>query len=151
MTLSLAPSPREDSTALADDLRSALHRLFRQLRRQAYEPDLGVSPLQNLLLAAIIEHQGIGVGDLARLENLRGPTISGHVKAMEAAGLVTRTAPDSKDRRRTGLAVTDKGRETVEILRARRRDWLAQRLAALAPDARKAIRAAVGPLGELGR
>jgi DNA-binding MarR family transcriptional regulator len=151
MTAYLASNASEDSTTLADELRSALQRLLRQLRRQAYEPDLGVSPLQNLLLTAIIEHHGIGVGDLARLENLRGPTISGRVKAMEAAGLVTRTAPDPKDRRRTGLAVTDKGRETLEALRARRRDWLAQRLGALSPDGRAAIRAAIGPLGELGR
>src|SRR5580698_1087817 len=100
MTAYLASNASEDSTTLADELRSALQRLLRQLRRQAYEPDLGVSPLQNLLLTAIIEHHGIGVGDLARLENLRGPTISGRVKAMEAAGLVTRTAPDPKDRRR---------------------------------------------------
>jgi DNA-binding MarR family transcriptional regulator len=150
MTLS-AVETSDDSLALADALRPALHRLYRQLRRQSDAPDLGVSPLQNLLLAALIEHPGIGVGDLARLEKLQGPTISGHVKAMEAAGLVTRIAPDSDDRRRTGLAVTDKGRTILEALRLRRRDWLAQQLARLSTAGRRAIRDAVGPLSEIGR
>jgi DNA-binding MarR family transcriptional regulator len=151
MTDAAAAKTSDDSLALADALRPALHRLYRQLRRQSDAPDLGVSPLQNLLLAALVKHPGIGIGDLARLEKLQGPTISGHVKALEAAGLVTRIAPDSDDRRRTGLAVTDKGRTILEALRLRRRDWLAQQLARLSPGGRRAIRDAVGPLSELGQ
>jgi DNA-binding MarR family transcriptional regulator len=152
MTLSAAASKTpDDPLALADALRPALHRLYRQLRRQSDAPDLGVSPLQNLLLAAIVKHPGIGIGDLARLEKLQGPTISGHVKALEAAGLVKRVAPVSDDRRRTGLAVTEKGRAILEALRLRRRDWLAQQLARLSPAGRRAIHAAIGPLSEIGQ
>ncbi len=135
--------------ALAEELRPVLHRLLRQLRRES--DDIGVSPLQALLLAAIREHPGIGVGELACLEKLRGPTISGHVKAMEALGLVTREAPNPDDRRRVGLVATKKGDEIMEAIKRNRTDWLAQKLARLPPEAREAIQKAIAPLGEIVR
>ncbi|WP_457831324.1 MarR family transcriptional regulator, partial [Staphylococcus aureus] len=76
---------------LAEALRPVLRRLLRSLRRESR--DLGASPLQSLLLVAIVEQPGIGVGELARQENLRGPTISGHIKTLQSAGLVARTPP----------------------------------------------------------
>lgn len=139
----------EEAMALAEALRPALHRLYRQLRRENDEP--GISPLQALLLVAILQQPGIGVAELARLENLRGPTISGHIKAMEREGLVTRSAPDPEDRRRSGLIPTDKGRALIQGIKQKRTNWLAAELSKLSPEARAAIRAAIGPLGEIGQ
>ncbi|MDL2404996.1 MarR family transcriptional regulator [Rhizobium calliandrae] len=139
----------EEAVALAEALRPALHRLYRQLRREVEDP--GISPLHALLLVAILRQPGIGVAELARLEKLRGPTISGHIKAMEREGLVTRAPPDPKDRRRSSLIVTDKGRALIKDMKQRRTDWLAFELAKLSPEARAAIRAAVGPLGDIGQ
>ena len=149
----MSPSERLDqfdhALALAEDLRPLLQRLARQIRRES--DDAGVSPLHGLLLVAIIERPGIGVGELAGLEKLRGPTISGHVKTMAAAGLVTRAAPNPDDRRRVGLVVTPKGRALIDAMRRRRTDWLAQKLAKLPAEARRTIRAAIAPLSEIGR
>jgi DNA-binding MarR family transcriptional regulator len=139
-----------DALALADELRPVLHRLYRQLRRESEDLDRGVSPLQNLLLAAIIEHPGIGVGDLARIERLRGPTISGHVKKLQSAGLLTRAPLQPADRRRVGLIVTAKGRSSIEAIKRRRRDWLASQLGDLSAAERRTIRKAIGPLREIG-
>ena len=139
----------EEAHALAEALRPALHRLYRQLRRESDDP--GLSPLHALLLLAIMRQPGIGVAELARLEKLRGPTISGHVKAMERDGLITRSEPDPSDRRRNGLIATDKGKELMRSMKQKRTDWLASELAKLSPDERAAIRAAVGPLGEIGQ
>ena len=146
----LNPKHQEEARALADELRPILHRLYRQLRRESEDLDRGVSPLQNLLLAAIIEHPRIGVADLARIEKLRGPTISGHVNRLESAGLVTRAAPLSRDRRRVGLIVTPKGRASIDAIKRRRRDWLAHELGNLSIAARRTIRKAIGPLSEIG-
>jgi DNA-binding MarR family transcriptional regulator len=146
----MTPRPaddRDDAMALAEALRPVLHRLIRQLRRES--GDAGVSLLQVQLLAAIIKHPGIGTAELARREQVRGPTISGHVKAMEAAGLVARTAAAADDRRRIGLTATDKGRALIRTMKRRRTDWLAQQLGRLPHDARRAIRDAIGPLGEI--
>jgi len=49
----------EDAYALAEALRPALHRLYRQLRRES--DDAGLSPLHALLLVAIMRQPGIGV------------------------------------------------------------------------------------------
>ena len=138
-----------DASALAADLRPLLHRLAREIRRES--DDLGASPLHGLLLAAILKQPGIGVGELARLERVRGPTISGHVKTLREAGLLARAAQDPADRRRVGLVATDKGRALIDAIRRRRTDWLAEKLAALSPQARQAIRAAIAPLSEIGR
>ena len=139
----------EEAHALAEALRPALHRLYRQLRRESDDP--GLSPLHALLLLAIMRQPGIGVAELARLEKLRGPTISGHVKAMERDGLITRSEPDPSDRRRNGLIATDKGKELMRSMKQKRTDWLASELVKLSPDERAAIRAAVEPLGEIGQ
>lgn len=133
--------------ALSEDLRSVLHRVHRQLRRESQDP--GVSPLHGLLLVAIREHPGIGVSELARLERLRGPTISGHVKVMEALELVKRTSPHSEDRRRTGLVVTKKGAAIIEAIKRSRTDWLTQKLKNLSPEGQRAIRTAIVYLNEI--
>ncbi|MBV8471777.1 MAG: MarR family transcriptional regulator [Hyphomicrobiales bacterium] len=143
-------SSPDDLTAardLAEALRLTLRRLIREFRRET--DDLGFSKLQFLLLAIICERPGVGVGELARLENLRGPTVSTQIKTLETAGAVTRAAPNVEDRRRVGLFPTDKGRAAIEALRRRRTDWLTQRIAALTPQSRRAIEQAIGPLGEL--
>lgn len=143
-------TPSQDLTAamdLAEELRLVLRRLLRQLRRESH--DLGLPKLQLLLLVAVLEHPGIGVGELARLENLRGPTVSLQIKAMESAELVRRETPNPDDRRRVGLVATAKGHALIEALRRSRTDWLTRRIAELAPEARRAIRDAIGPLGEI--
>lgn len=150
MTTALNSKHQDDALALADELRPVLHRLYRQLRRESEDLNRGVSPLQNLLLAAIIEHPGIGVADLARIEKLRGPTISGHVKRLESAGLIARAAPLSEDRRRVGLMATARGRGSIEAIKRRRRDWLAHQLGTMSFAARRAIRKALGPLSKIG-
>lgn len=144
MPHSLKQEDLADAQALAEALRPVLQRLFRRLRRESH--DLGVSPLHVLLLATIREHPGIGVGELARIERLRGPTISGHVKSLEGLGLVERGSPDPGDRRRVGFRVTEKGTEIIAAMKRSRTDWLARRLAELPPEARAAIRTALAAL-----
>jgi DNA-binding MarR family transcriptional regulator len=103
-----------------------------------------------MLLAIIQEQPGIGVAELARMENVRTATMSGHIKSMEEAGLVERSAPDPQDRRRSGLQATALGTERIEALRDKRRDWMAQRIARLTPDQLAALEAAIEPLNIIG-
>lgn len=142
------PSSQSEALMLAEQLRPALHRLIRQLRRDS--EDMGISPLHKLLLVAILDHPGIGVGELAQLERLRSPTISGHIKTLSAAGLVKRTTAASGDKRRVGLEITPAGHSMIETMRKRRTDSLAQALASLSPESREAIRHAIPALNEIG-
>jgi DNA-binding MarR family transcriptional regulator len=138
----------DDALSLAEELRPVLQRLLRQIRRESDTAD--VSLFQKLLLANIVQQPGIGVGELARLENLRGPTVSGHIKALLAMGLVTRGTPN-EDRRRVGLVATPQGQELIASMRTQRTNWLAERLRGLSPEARQAIRNALQPLTEITR
>lgn len=137
--------------ALCDDLRLALKGVVRALPRDGTDLENGVSLIQYLLLSLIHEQPGIGVAALARLQNVRGPTVSAQVKALEQAGLVERSAPDPEDRRRSGLQLSAQGLHAVDALRERRRDELARRIARLSAERMDALERAIAPLLELGR
>jgi DNA-binding MarR family transcriptional regulator len=146
MTLPISPTTA-DISALAEALRPALLRLTRQLRKESQR--FGMSPLDAMLLSLVKHAEGIGVSELADLEQMSRPTMSSHVKRLEQAGWIARQAPDSEDKRRIGLTITPNGRRALEAVRRQRNDWLAGRLAGLSPEAREIIRAAIGPLAQI--
>ncbi len=150
--MSLVASVESDLTqgdvrALAEALRPSLLRLSRHLRREALKA--GVSALDAQLLGVIKKRPGIGGGELADLEQMTRPSMSSHLKRLLAAGWVMRDPVSAEDRRRVGLRLTASGEDALETIRERRNDWLAARLAALAPEARAVLAAATGPLGQL--
>src|SRR4051812_37449412 len=95
-----------DPVALAEALRPALLRVSRRLRQEAQKA--GVSAQDALLLGFIRKNPGVGVSALAEAEQTSKPTMSAHVKRLEAAGLIARR-DDLDDGRRSGLAVTPTG------------------------------------------
>ncbi|WP_374576085.1 MarR family winged helix-turn-helix transcriptional regulator [Phenylobacterium sp.] len=141
----LADNPA-DPVALAEALRPAILRVSRRLRQEANK--VGASALDALLLGQILRTPGVGVCDLADEEKISRPTMSSHIKRLEAAGWVSR-ATDAEDGRRSGLTITDAGREALAAIRRQRNDWLAARLAQLPAEARQALAAAAAPLLEL--
>jgi DNA-binding MarR family transcriptional regulator len=133
---------------LSEALRTALKGLVRQMRRDTERQEQGLSLMQSLLLHQIHEHPGIGVAELARMQQVRSPTMSGQVKALEEAGLVER-APHADDRRRSGLRVGPAGIQALQQLRDRRHDWLSQRIARLSPAQLDALAGAIDALNIL--
>jgi len=128
---------------LADALRPAILRVSRRLRQEAQK--VGLSAQDALLLNHIRKTPGVGVSALADFEHTSKPTMSAHIKRLEADGLVAR-AGDAEDGRRSGLTVTAAGAKKLEIIRRERNDWLAARLARLTPAERATLEAAAGPL-----
>jgi len=135
-----------DPVLLAETLRPALLRVTRRLRQEAQK--VGVSALEALILGQIKRNAGIGVCDLADAEQISRPTMSGHVKRLEAAGWVAR-ADHAQDGRRSGLAVTPAGEARLEDIRRLRNDWLSARLAKLPAADRDRLAAAALPLLQL--
>jgi DNA-binding MarR family transcriptional regulator len=142
------PKTQIDTLNIADRLRPVLLQVGRELRREARE--VGVSPEQVSLLVAIKYTPGVGVRELAARERVSPPALSNHVDRLERDGLVSRT-PDTADRRRVGLTLTDEGQRVLRRVRSRRTAWLATRLRGLSSDELEAVEAAIEPLSQLLR
>jgi len=138
----MPPAPA-DLSALAEALRSPLLRVSRKLRQEAQKAGLSVQ--DSLILGHIRKRPGIGVSELADAEQISRPTISAHVKRLEAAGWLTRS-DDAEDGRRSGLAVTPAGARKLETIQRLRNDWLSARLARLTDAERERLAQAAGPL-----
>lgn len=140
------PQAPHDIVGLADALRPAVLRVSRRLRQEAQK--VGLSAQDATLLVHIRKNPGIGVSALAEAEGTSKPTMSAHVKRLEAAGLVARHG-NADDARRSGLSITGAGLKTLDIIRRGRNDWLAGRLARLSPADREQLWAAADALVRL--
>jgi DNA-binding MarR family transcriptional regulator len=124
-----SPAPQTlDVVSLADALRPPLLRIARLLRLEAQKA--GISAQDSVLLSRVKAKPGIGVSALAELEHTSRPTMSAHLKRLEAAGFVRR-GEDAQDGRRSGFTITAAGARKLEQIRTRRNDWLARQLAGL--------------------
>src|SRR2546428_12042783 len=92
-------SEATDIAATAERLRPVLLRLSRELRRETEA--LGVTSRQATLLWLVREHPDLTLGELAALERISAPSLSGHVDRLEQAGLLqpVRSADDPPPRR----------------------------------------------------
>lgn len=113
------------SLGLAEELRPALLRLARNLRKETEA--LGVTSQQVTLLWLVRSRPGLSLRELAEQEGISAPSMSGHVDRLEAAGLLSRVRSND-DRRRVGLELTREGSALLKRVRARRTTWLAARL-----------------------
>ena len=144
--MSLMPATLADTFALAEALRGPLLRASRKLRHEGQKA--GLSAQDALILGYLKKNPGAGVSELADFEQISRPTMSSHVKRLEAAGWVLR-ADDAEDGRRQGLTVTPGGARKHEAIQRRRNDWLAAQLLRLTPEERDHLAAAAAPLRKL--
>jgi DNA-binding MarR family transcriptional regulator len=129
-----------------DELAGVVERLVTWLRRSTAVP--GYSVTSRLTLARLQADGPARISDLARLEGVTQPAMTGLVNRLEAEGMVTRTA-DPTDARAALVALTDSGRAFVETRRAERSRVLAGRVERLTDAERAAILAALPALDRL--
>ena len=120
--------PVED---VADRLHSAAIHLLRRIRREDRESGLSAPRLS--ALSVVIMAGPVTLGELAAAEQVRPPTMTRLVQALESHGLVTRE-PDPGDGRLTRIRATAKGQALFARGRARRVRALATALRSLHPD-----------------
>ena len=128
---------------IAEELRPAILRLARQLRRETEA--LGVTTQQVTLLWLVRTRPGLSLRELASEEGISAPSLSGHVDRLETLGLLRRVR-STEDRRRVGLELTTEGESLLKRVRARRTTWLAERLALLSDDERDRLEGALPTL-----
>lgn len=128
------PSPRArgktaaGADALADRWHSLAIRLLRRLRRE--DVKAGLTGPRLSALSVVVFAGPITLGDLAAAEQVKPPTMTRLVRALEEEGLVRREA-DASDGRIVRLRATRKGEHLLAAGRARRVRKLSEPFAAL--------------------
>jgi DNA-binding MarR family transcriptional regulator len=135
-----------DAERSADRLHSAAIHLLRRLRR--VDDASGLSAPRLSALSVVVMRGPCTLGELAAAEQVRAPTMTRLVTALEGEGLVTRAA-DPADGRVTRVAATALGRRVLAAGRLRRVRRLARDIAALPPADRTALAHALAVLERL--
>ena len=135
-----ADAPAVDVTRL----RVALARLSRRLRKHELA---GLTPTQLAALATVERSGPMRLGDLAAAEGIAPSTLTRLVTALEESDYVRRHA-DPSDARASTLAITSRGRDTLERLRTQTTLELAASLRLLTLAQRSALAEAL-PVLEL--
>ena|SRR5688572_15500815 len=130
------PIASPDSAEIAEMLHSAAIHLLRRLRRQDVATGLTAPRLS--ALSVIVYAGPITLGALAAAEQVRPPTMTRIVAALEAEGLVTREV-SAEDRRVTRVRATPAGERLLHEGRRRRTAQLAAQLAGLSPEERATL------------
>ena len=136
----------DDVLAAADRLHSVAIHLLRRVRRE--DRTTGLGPARLSALSVVVFGGPLRVSALARAEQVRTPTMTPIVDALERDGLVTREA-DRLDARATLVRATAKGARLMAEGRSRRVSVLAQDLRQLSPAERGAVMAAIAVLEQL--
>lgn len=140
--------PRPGTLDLADRLHSAAIHLLRRLRR---EDDASGLPAPQLSALSVIVFGGpLTLGDLARAEQVRPPTISKLIVALEQQGLVEREV-DAGDRRVVRVRATSRGTKVLQDGRQRRVAALVSSLGALSARDRALLARALPVLERIAR
>ena len=112
-----------DTARLASDLRVVLGQLMRRLRAEHR-----FSLSHGAVLGRLDREGPRSVSELASAERIRPQSMAQTVSELEADGLVTRR-PDTNDRRRATVELTESGRTVLAADRRQREGWLAQAIA----------------------
>jgi DNA-binding MarR family transcriptional regulator len=122
---------KKSTEPIANGLHSAAIHLLRRLRKE--DERAGVGPARLSVLSVLVFGGPMRLSDLARIEQVRPPTMTKLVAALETDGLVKRRA-DRADARACRVQATRKGTTLLHEGRRRRVSRLAAALALLSPD-----------------
>lgn len=128
---------------LAERLHSTSIRLLRKVRK--VDDLTGLSPSTLSAMSVLVFGGPCSLGDLARAEQVRPPTMTRIVRELESAGYVKRMASKS-DRRVVLIRATPKGTRLLKQGRSRRAQIVAEWLDALSVRDRRKVEEAVAVL-----
>lgn len=127
----MPPRTTTKLTDVADALHSATIHLLRGVREE--DARTGVGPARLSALSVLVFAGPMRLTELARLEQVKPPTMTKVITGLEAVGLVRRQA-DPADARAVKLEATARGTKLLQEGRRRRVNRLAAALRALTAD-----------------
>jgi DNA-binding MarR family transcriptional regulator len=116
---------------VADRLHSAAIHLLRRVRQKDLASGIGAAQLS--ALSVLVFAGAKTLGELARAEQVRPPTMTRIVLALEQEGLARRV-PDAHDRRVARIHATPRGVEVLQKGRSRRIHYIAGLLQDVRPQ-----------------
>lgn len=135
----------EDLHTLGEDLITTAARVVRWVPK---EDGFSISLAAARLLARLHDSGPTRISDLALAEKCSQPTITNHVKRLEAAQLVDRTA-DPRDARAWMIKLTKKGQQQLVLMRTSIGSSLEPYLATMSKRDIKALREGVEAMRRL--
>ena len=135
----------DDLHALGEDLISTAARIVRWVPK---ENGFNISLAAARLLARLHDNGPTRISDLATAERCSQPTITNHVKRLEAAHLVDRAA-DPRDARAWMIKLTKKGNQQLSLMRDSIGTTLEPYLATMSKRDLKALRDGVEAMRRL--
>jgi len=139
---------RDPTDVLADRLHTAAIHLLRRLRRE--DDAAGLSAPRLSALSVVVFGGPITIGALAAAEQVRAPTMSRLVAALEVQGLVRRVS-DRTDHRIVRVEATARGRALLQAGRRRRVGVLTGDIRELSAAERRALTTAIPLFERLAR
>lgn len=144
----LPPAAQHSPAHVADALHHAAIQLLRRLRRE--DRRSGLSGPRASALSVVVFGGPTTLGALAAAEQVRPPSMSRLVRAMEADGLLVREG-DTDDARVVRVRATAKGIRLLQAARARRLARLQVALELLPPSELATLDEAAGLLDRVAR
>ena len=130
---------RNRRLAVADAVHSAAIHLLRGVRKE--DERTGVGPARLSALSVLVFAGPMRLTELARIEQVKPPTMTKVIAGLEAAGLVRRR-PDPGDARAVRLEATARGTKLLQAGRRRRVARLGIVLQTLGPEELDVLRRA---------
>src|SRR5438105_392253 len=122
---------RNHRTVVADALHSAAIHLLRGIRKE--DERTGVGPARLSALSVLVFAGSMRLTELARIEQVKPPTMTKVIAGLEAGGLVRRR-PDVEDARAVRLEATPRGTKLLQEGRRRRVERLTAALQGLSRE-----------------
>ena len=136
----------ENLQSLGEELITTAARIVRWAPKDAEGFTISLAAAR--LLARLEDDGPTRISDLATLERCSQPTITNHIKRLEGAGLVDRSA-DPRDARAWMIRLTDEGKQQLTSIRSSIGSSIEPHLAAIGKDDLQAIRAGIGAMQRL--
>ena len=134
--------------SMADRLHGLAIRMLRTVRTE--DVTTGISGPRLSALSVVVYRGPILIGALAAAEQVRPPTMTRLVQALEAEGLVRRES-DAADRRQVRIVATARGKRLLDQGRQRRVRALVGRLEPLSATARAELARTIAALEKVFR
>ena len=133
---------------LASDLRTAITRLIKKLRKES-PTGLQLSLTERSTMSLLHQHKALLPSELATMEMITNQSMSQVLNHLFELGYIIRI-PSETDKRKVNISLSKEGETTLLQFRHERNEWLAKAITEICtPEEQTILKKAIGPLTKL--